>query len=244
MADSSQKIIDSLHPLIRKDAAAILKECNAALKGRAKVRFNYGLRTEKEQNDLYALGRTVVNPDGKSKSKPKGNIVTNAKAWQSIHNYGLALDMVLFVDNKSYKWDSSTDFDGDGVADWKECVKIFKAHGWEWGGDWASLKDEPHFQYDFGYTWQTLRSMREVGRIIPGTIYVDVARTPIVDPTILRTAASVNLRTGPGTNHSIIQVLLKGETVKELSKADGWSKVVYGSKTGYVSNQYLIKVSA
>ena len=179
MADSSQQIINSLHPLIREDASAIFNECNQALTGRAKMQFNFGLRTEKQQNDLYALGRTVVNPTGKSPSKPMGNIVTNAKAWQSIHNFGLALDMVLFVDNKTYKWDTLVDYDGDGVADWMECVKIFKAHDWEWGGDWAKFKDEPHFQHTFGYTWQTLKSMREAGKIIPGTIYVDIAKTAV-----------------------------------------------------------------
>ncbi len=26
------------------------------------------------------------------------------------------------------------------------CVRIFKSHGWEWGGDWNSLKDYQHFE--------------------------------------------------------------------------------------------------
>ena len=27
-----------------------------------------------------------------------------------------------------------------------ECVKIFKKYGWDWGGDWKSLKDYQHFE--------------------------------------------------------------------------------------------------
>jgi hypothetical protein len=42
-------------------------------------------------------------------------------------------------------------FDGDvGNA----IVKIFKDHGWEWGGDWTSPKDYMHFQYP-GFKGQT-----------------------------------------------------------------------------------------
>lgn len=43
-----------------------------------------GLRTFKEQDALYAKGRT----------KP-GGVVTKAKGGQSMHNYGLAVDLDL-----------------------------------------------------------------------------------------------------------------------------------------------------
>ena len=46
-----------------------------------------GLRTAAEQNALYAQGRNGV----------PGNIVTNAKAGHSMHNYGLAVDVVPFL---------------------------------------------------------------------------------------------------------------------------------------------------
>jgi hypothetical protein len=26
------------------------------------------------------------------------------------------------------------------------CYKIFKKYGWEWGGDWTSIKDCQHFE--------------------------------------------------------------------------------------------------
>jgi peptidoglycan L-alanyl-D-glutamate endopeptidase CwlK len=32
-------------------------------------------------------------------------------------------------------------------------------YGWEWGGDWKSFKDFPHFQKTFGYTTPQLRKL-------------------------------------------------------------------------------------
>jgi peptidoglycan L-alanyl-D-glutamate endopeptidase CwlK len=97
-----------------------------------------------EQDALYAQGR-----------KKPGKKVTNAKAGQSIHNYGLAVDIVLIIDGKTASWDVKADWDNDRKADWMECVEIFKKHGWDWGGDWRTFKDMPHFEKK-GYTWRTL----------------------------------------------------------------------------------------
>lgn len=50
----------------------------------------------------------------------------------------------------------------------------------------------------------------------------------------------LNVRTGPGTSYTKAAALSKGETVIVLSASNGWSKVLYhGTKTGYVSSQYL-----
>ena len=111
-----------------------LKECSEQLKT-AEVRITHGLRTNKEQDDLYAIGRTV-----------KGKSVTNAKGGQSVHNYGLAVDICLIIKNVVY-YDLKIDSDYDGTADWMEAVKIFKNNGFTWGGDWLKFKDNPHFEY-------------------------------------------------------------------------------------------------
>ena len=65
---------------------------------------------------------------------------------QSIHNYGLAVDICLIIDGKTASWDIAKDWDGDRVADWQECVRIFNRYGWEWGGNWKTFKDYPHFE--------------------------------------------------------------------------------------------------
>ena len=51
--------------------------------------------------------------------------------------------------------------------------------------------------------------------------------------------SSLNMRSGPSTSYNIIEVLTKDTQVEVISVEDGWAKIKYNSKTGYVSNQYL-----
>jgi peptidoglycan LD-endopeptidase CwlK len=164
--------IELLHPKLRDEARKIYAEICMALTGRAMCRFAFTLRTWKEQKALYELGRSVRNPDGVSVNRPLGNIVTNAAPGQSYHNYGLAVDIALVIDGKTAVWDRITDFDGDKKADWMECVAVFKKYGWEWGGDWSSLKDYPHFQKTFGYKWPQLQAMYNKKQFIEKTVYI------------------------------------------------------------------------
>lgn len=117
MDTPTQNRIAKLHPTIRTEATKIIQKCDKALTGRAKVRITQGLRTFKEQEKLYALGRTKVNPVGKTSKKPIGNKVTNAKAGQSIHNYGFAIDICLIIDGKTASWETAKDWDNDLTAD-------------------------------------------------------------------------------------------------------------------------------
>ena len=152
--------IDLLHPALREEAKAIYAEICEALKGRAICRFAYTLRTYAEQDALFL-------------QKPK---VTNAKGGQSYHNFGLAIDIVLLVDKdkngtfESASWETNVDFDGDGVADWMEVVKIFKLHGWAWGGDWKFI-DKPHFEKTFGISVKELDRRVQFKVVLPGTNY-------------------------------------------------------------------------
>lgn len=133
------KRIQLVHPVLRDEVSSIYAEICERLEGRAACRFTHTLRTFKEQDDLFAMGRT----------KP-GKIVTNARAGRSWHNYGMAVDFVLMVGGGAV-WDIRKDFDNDGKADWIEVVQTFKEYGWDWGGDW-SFKDYPHFQKTMGQT--------------------------------------------------------------------------------------------
>ncbi|WP_419869150.1 M15 family metallopeptidase [Chryseobacterium sp. CT-SW4] len=127
--------IEKLHPIVREEVKKIIKECDEALTGPAKVRITQGLRSFEEQEKLYAIGRIT-----------HGKKVTNAKAGQSIHNYGFAVDICLIINGKTASWDTKKDWDNDQTADWYECVKIFARHGWDWGGNWKTFKDMPHFE--------------------------------------------------------------------------------------------------
>lgn len=163
--------IQLLHPALRAEATAIYNEICEALKGSAICRFAYTLRSFKEQDDLYAQGRT----------KP-GTKVTNAKGGQSYHNYGLAIDIVLLKDvdgNGTFEtasWETNKDFDKDGIADWQEVVAIFKRHGWECGGDWK-FTDTPHFQKTFGLSISRLQELYDAGKFLPNSNYLNFIRS-------------------------------------------------------------------
>lgn len=87
-------------------------------------------RSPQEQDALYAQGRTK-----------KGIIVTNAKAGQSKHNSlpSKAFDMAFKKSDGSVEW---------GLSYYKEFAGIVKKidPGITWGGDWKSIKDNPHFE--------------------------------------------------------------------------------------------------
>lgn len=148
----SVKRLQMLHPKLRDEAIALFGEAECALKGRAKPRITFALRSFKEQQALYDQGRTKPGP-----------IVTNAKPGASFHNYGLAIDFALIIDGVKAVWDNKTDYDADLIPDWMEVVKVYKEHGWEWGGDWKTISDMPHLQKTFGYRWQTLLEMYNRG---------------------------------------------------------------------------------
>jgi peptidoglycan L-alanyl-D-glutamate endopeptidase CwlK len=169
--------IQLLHPKVRAEVDNIYRnQIVPALAGRAICRFAYTLRTFAEQNALFAQGRTrLFDANGR-----RLGVVTKAKGGQSIHNYGLALDIVLIKDTNgdgrvdTASWETNVDFDRDGKADWIEVVNILKANGWEWGGDWRSFKDKPHFEKRFGYTWKQLLDKYNTRDFIHGTEYVNI----------------------------------------------------------------------
>ena len=150
MDKPTQTRIAKLHPSVRAEVTQIIHECDIALTGKAEIRITQGLRTFAEQDALYQQGRTTA-----------GKKVTNAKAGQSIHNYGFAVDICLIIDNKTASWDTAKDWDNDQVADWYECVKIFAKHGWEWGGNWKTFKDLTHFDKKLFNNWRILSKLKK-----------------------------------------------------------------------------------
>ena len=118
---------NSLQPLVERQAKAVMKEME--LLGHP-VRIVEGFRTNARQSELYAQGRTTP-----------GNIVTYAKAGESFHNYGVAVDYVFIKE-------------GYNAPDalWQTLGAVMKRHGFLWGGDWASWPDRPHGEMTLGYT--------------------------------------------------------------------------------------------
>jgi len=135
---STNKKIKLLHPKIRCNAYGLINKIEKDLK--IKVRITTGYRTIAEQNRLYAQGRTTP-----------GKKVTTVIGGRSIHNYGLAIDIVEIKNGKA-NWNTK----------WKEFALIGKACGFKWGGDWKKFKDKPHFQKTFGYS--SLKLLRKAKR--------------------------------------------------------------------------------
>lgn len=148
--DISVVRIEKLHPKVRATFKAFIDEAEAALN--VTLRIVQGLRTIKEQNDLYAKGRTAP-----------GKKVTNAKGGSSYHNYGLAIDLVEIK---------------GGEANWNfkyELLKPFaEKYNLVWGGNFKSILDRPHFELTFGNHWKTLLKKVDAKDFIPGTQFANI----------------------------------------------------------------------
>ena len=132
----SEKTIATLLPEVQPTARALVQK--AALSG-IKIKVISGLRTYAEQDALYAQGRT----------KP-GNIVTNAKGGYSNHNFGIAFDIGVF--EGSQYLEESSKYQAVGV--------LGMDLGLEWGGNWKTIVDQPHFQ--LRPTWASDFAERQV----------------------------------------------------------------------------------
>jgi peptidoglycan LD-endopeptidase CwlK len=118
----SEKVIATLLPDVQPIARALVQK--AALSG-IRIKVISGFRTYAEQDALYAQGRTTP-----------GSIVTKAKAGYSNHNFGIAFDIGVFEGNAYL--DDSPKYKAVGV--------LGTDLGLEWGGNWKTMVDQPHFQ--------------------------------------------------------------------------------------------------
>jgi peptidoglycan L-alanyl-D-glutamate endopeptidase CwlK len=135
--DRTERNIASLHPRVQEKAREFMQLAIPLMKRYGlDVRIISGLRTFAEQDALYAQGRTA-----------KGRIVTNARAGYSNHNFGTAFDVGLF-EGKKYLGESPK---------YKELGQAGKSLGLVWGGDFKSIKDEPHFEILTGLTLAEMR---------------------------------------------------------------------------------------
>lgn len=115
--------INQLHPQAKTLAQKLVSEC--AAQGLV-IKITDCVRNKAEQDALYAQGRTTA-----------GNKVTNVVYPNSMHNWGIAFDICRNDGKGAY-------YDDDGF--FKKVGAIGKQLGLEWGGDWTSPVDKPHFQ--------------------------------------------------------------------------------------------------
>lgn len=120
------------HPRLQELAAKLVEECR---KNGLIISIGETFRTVEEQDALYAQGRTAP-----------GNIVTNApgSSFSSYHQWGTAFDFFRNDGNGAFN-------DNDGF--FTKVGNIGVSLGLEWGGNWKSPVDKPHFQLpDWGST--------------------------------------------------------------------------------------------
>ncbi len=135
----NSRSLDDLHPALKRGALELVKRMGE--KGYTKVGFSATYRDKEYQDYLYQQGRTR-----------SGNIVTNAKGGQSIHNYRLAFDIFLNISGKEFSDDNFFSVAG----------KIWTEMGGEWGGSWVGFVDTPHMQFTNGLTLSMLQKGEKV----------------------------------------------------------------------------------
>ncbi len=127
--------LSDLVPIVAKKAFEFIRLCKEA---GIDVLITSTYRDMESQTALYAQGRTTP-----------GNIVTNAKAGESYHNWHVAFDFVPMKFGKCI-WND--------IGLFKQCGDIAKTIGLEWAGDWVHFKEYAHCQYTGGLTLQELKS--------------------------------------------------------------------------------------
>lgn len=124
--DRSERCIRTLHPKAQRAAREFLN----TLRGHGiDARIISGTRTYEEQEALWRRGRF-------GDSSPR---VTNARAGHSNHNFGVAWDIGLFAAGKYLTTQKP----------YKEAA-VHRPAGVEWGGDWTTFRDPPHYQLALG----------------------------------------------------------------------------------------------
>lgn len=141
----SESNIATLLPAMQDKARQILR---VAKQVGARCQILSGTRTYSEQNALFS-------------QRPK---VTNARGGQSNHNFGIAVDVGLFGPTGKYLT-GSTRSEEKAYTDFAAAVKL-AVSGIEWGGDWRSFKDQPHYQLNVGgLPISAVRKLFEAGKL-------------------------------------------------------------------------------
>ena len=107
------------------------------------ARIISGTRSYDEQNELFRQGR-FGNP---------GPRVTNARGGQSRHNFGIAWDIGIFEGGKYLT----------EAAPYNRAAEVGMTKEIEWGGDWKSFQDRPHYQLALPLKVSEVRERFEAG---------------------------------------------------------------------------------
>jgi peptidoglycan L-alanyl-D-glutamate endopeptidase CwlK len=147
----SENSIRTLLPVTQKAARLFLGRAAKDFTEHA-VRIISGTRTYAEQNELFNKGR-FGNPPPK---------VTNAKGGQSNHNFGIAWDVGIFDGGKYLTGDTKKE-----AKIYKDLADAALTDDLEWGGNWTTIVDMPHYQLKLGLELADVRTRFEAGKAFP-----------------------------------------------------------------------------
>ena len=111
-----ERSLDKLRSPFREQAATFVHILRDDLGIDARVTET--LRDRSRQAELAAGGKSMVRV--------------------GFHNFGLALDFIIFDDWKILR--------DDATGLYTRCGHVAKALGWRWGGDWVRLRDDGHVE--------------------------------------------------------------------------------------------------
>lgn len=122
----SETRLAEVHPELARRVRSLAVKCEA---NGIIIRVSQGLRTWDQQDLLYAQGRTA-----------RGKIVTDARGGYSMHNFGLAVDIVPGKEGFAefvpdwYAMDSR----------WKQVLQLGMTCQLAEGAMWRTFPDRPH----------------------------------------------------------------------------------------------------
>ncbi|SNY56842.1 D-alanyl-D-alanine carboxypeptidase [Arsukibacterium tuosuense] len=244
-----------LHPVFRHKVELLLQDLAHA---NLPFRLFESFRSPQRQRELYNQGR----------SKP-GPRVTNADAWSSLHQYGVAADFVLHIDGR-WSWDDKA----ERKQWWQQLHQLAAKHGLQplsWELPHLQLQNLTLAQLKSGHypaggdsDWaenlhQAIISWRGAPPAPP--LPPDLPARPPLPPEALaedqdtailprlsviqaRVTArdGLRLRAGPGTDFDIITVLASDQQVSILNQSADWSQIDLegdGLADGYCYSGFL-----
>lgn len=127
MDQISELHLEGVHTELARRVRDLADKCEAA--DHIRIRVTQGLRTWDQQDLLYAQGRS-----------DRGPVVTNARGGYSLHNFGLAVDIVP-------DQEGIPAFTPDWNAmdpRWRQVLELAKTCGLAEGAQWRTFPDRPH----------------------------------------------------------------------------------------------------
>jgi peptidoglycan L-alanyl-D-glutamate endopeptidase CwlK len=147
----SEVNISTLLPKMQIAARRLMGLARASFKV-GTIQILSGTRSYAEQDVLFA-------------KRPQ---VTKARGGQSNHNFGIAVDVGIFVGGVYYTGRNSKE--DQAYIDLSKIVKSElgfvggKEKLLDWGGDWKSIVDRPHYELHTGKSTSQVRALLEAGK--------------------------------------------------------------------------------